>query len=204
MFYNTSFTNADLAVVQYTTVGISLDIQIKDYFAVNASYAQLDESFKVNQGSQDLVTVLTAYNSSAYFVGSFKRKFMTGDVNRDQILADKDNTYCFMYGNALAFTNFTYSQQMCLNITITTQYDSNFRQTSSTSVIAQKYVAPASNVVVVTAAEAYLLLTLAYFLILWWSVYLILYKTYSIFSLFIKLPQSIAYWLLQQKDTHLN
>ena len=84
MSYNKTFNNADLAVVQYTTIGIKLDIQIKDYFAVNSSFADLDENYKVSQGSQDLMTVLTAYDSSAYFVGSFKRKFLTGDVNRDQ------------------------------------------------------------------------------------------------------------------------
>lgn len=75
ILYNTSFSNADLAVVQYTTIGIKLDIQIKDYYAVNSSFANLDDKYTINQGSQDLVTVLTAYDSSAYFVGSFKRKF---------------------------------------------------------------------------------------------------------------------------------
>ena len=83
MTYNTSLVNADLAIVEYDTVGVNLDIHIHDYYATSASSAATDSSYVVNQGSPDLVTVLTAYDASAYFVGSFKRKFSTGDVNRD-------------------------------------------------------------------------------------------------------------------------
>ena len=83
MLYNTSFNYADMALIQYTTIGVNLDIQIKDYYAVNASFSNADDKYVVGQGSQDLMTVLTAYDSSSYFVGSFKRKFLTGDVNRD-------------------------------------------------------------------------------------------------------------------------
>ena len=50
---------------------------------MNSSYAARDSTYVVNQGSQDLVTVMTAYDASAYYVGSFKRKYSTGDVNRD-------------------------------------------------------------------------------------------------------------------------
>jgi len=75
MTYNTSLVNADLAMIQYHTVGVSLDIHIDDYYATSASSAAKDNNYVVNQGSQDLVTVLTAYDSSAYFVGSFKRKY---------------------------------------------------------------------------------------------------------------------------------
>ncbi len=84
MLYNTNFTNADMALIQYTTVGVKLDIQISDYFAVNSSFSNADDKYVTGQGSQDLKTVLTAYDSTSYFVGSFKRKFLTGDVNRDQ------------------------------------------------------------------------------------------------------------------------
>jgi hypothetical protein len=75
MTYNTSFNNADLAIWQYTTMGIKLEIQINDYFAVNSSFANSDDRFTTNQGSQDLLTIFTAYDPAAYFVGSFKRKF---------------------------------------------------------------------------------------------------------------------------------
>lgn len=83
MTYNTSLVNADLAVVEYDTVGVNLDIHIDDYYATSTTSAARDISFVANQGSQDLVTVLTAYNPTSYYVGSFKRKFATGDINRD-------------------------------------------------------------------------------------------------------------------------
>jgi hypothetical protein len=166
MTYNTGFSNADLAIVQYTTVGVNLDIQINDLYSVNSSFADYDQNFVVNQGSQDLVTVLTAYDPTSYLVGSFKRKFQTGDVNRDQIVTDKANTYCFIYGNALAFSSFIQNQVVCLNFTLTTEYDTNFRQTSSTSVTVQNYVAPSNNVLVVAASELYIILVLGYVLIL--------------------------------------
>ena len=121
MQYSTSLVNSDLAVVQYTTVGVSLDIQIGDYYSVNTSFADKDNNFVLAQGSQDLVTVLTAYDASSYYVGTFKRKFETGDVNRDQIVTEGANTYCFIYGNALAFTtSFTQNQVVCFNFTLTT------------------------------------------------------------------------------------
>ena len=108
MTYNTSLDNADLAIIEYDTVGVSLNIHIDDYYAMNSSYAARDISYVTNQGSQDLVTVLTAYDASAYYVGSFKRKFSTGDVNRDSdVQSSYENTYCFIYGNSQAFTSFT-------------------------------------------------------------------------------------------------
>ncbi len=121
MQYNINLINSDLAVVQYTTVGVSLDIQIGDYYSVNSSFADKDNNFVIGQGSQDLVTILTAYDPSSYYVGTFKRKFQTGDVNRDEIVVEGENTYCFIYGNALAFsTSFTQSQVVCFNFTLTT------------------------------------------------------------------------------------
>ena len=82
-------------------------MHIDDYYAVNSTSAARDISYVVNQGSQDLVTVLTAYNPASYFVGSFKRKFSTGDVNRDtDVQSSYENTYCFIYGDAQAFSTF--------------------------------------------------------------------------------------------------
>ena len=83
ILYGSGLANVDMAIVEYTTVGISLDIHIDDYYVVNSSYAAKDDSYTPNQGSQDVVTVMTAYDSSSYLVGSYKRKFLTGDVNRD-------------------------------------------------------------------------------------------------------------------------
>jgi hypothetical protein len=107
MTYSNSLVNADLAIVEYSTVGVSLDVHIDDYYATSATSAARDISYVTNQGSQDILTVMTAYDASAYFVGSFKRKYSTGDVNRDVIVTSGDNTYCFIYGNALAFSTFT-------------------------------------------------------------------------------------------------
>ena len=106
MTYNNSLVNADLAIVQYTTIGVSLDIHIDDFYATSPTSAARDNTYAINQGSQDVVTVLTAYDSSAYFVGSFKRKFSTGDIHRDFNVTNNANQYCFIYGNALAFTTF--------------------------------------------------------------------------------------------------
>ena len=149
MIYNNSLVNADLAIIEYSTIGVSLDIHIDDYYATSPTSAARDSTYSVNQGSQDVVTVLTAYDSSAYFVGSFKRKFSTGDTNRDFIVNSNDNQYCFIYGNALAFSTFAQNEQICFNFTLTTEYSSNFRQSSSTSVNTQPYVAPSNTVVVI-------------------------------------------------------
>lgn len=100
---------------------------MSDYYAVNSTYAAKDNSFGVNQGSQDVVKVLSAYNPVKYFVGSLKRKYSTGDLNRDQIVISSDNTYCFVYGDSLDFSMFTQIQTQCFNFTLTTQYVSNFR-----------------------------------------------------------------------------
>lgn len=54
---------------------------------VSASSANADLLYTIGQGSNDVFKVLTAYDSSAYMVGSFKRKFSTGDTNRDDILS---------------------------------------------------------------------------------------------------------------------
>jgi len=72
-----------MAVVQYNTVGVKLDIHIDDFFIVNGSFANRDLGFVDLQGSNDVYTVMTSYDANNYYVGSFKRKFSTGDVNRD-------------------------------------------------------------------------------------------------------------------------
>ncbi len=127
MLYNTSLNNADMTLVEYTTIGVKLDIHILDYYAVNASFADKDDSFVVSQGSQDVLTVLTAYDASQYFVGSFKRKYATGDLNRDSVVVNGANIYCFIFGDSLAFSTFTQVQTQCFNFTLTTEYSSNFR-----------------------------------------------------------------------------
>jgi hypothetical protein len=92
---------------------------------------------------------MTAYDSLNYMVGSFKRKYFTGDGNRDIILSEGQNTFCVIYGNALAFTTFAQLDRFCFDFKLQTQYSSSFRQTSSTSVPLQTYVPPQSNVAIV-------------------------------------------------------
>ena len=167
ILYGDSMTDSDMAVVQYNTVGVSLDIHINDFYVVNSSYAQDDRNYVTGQGSTDVISVLTAYDSSNYLVGSFKRKYSTGDSNRDVVLSSGAATYCVIYGTSLAFSTFTQSDKYCFPFTLATEYTSFFRETSSTSVNLQTYVAPSSTVTVVTASEPYLLLTLLLAVIFW-------------------------------------
>lgn len=168
ILYNDSMTNSDMAVIQYNTVGVILDIHINDFYVVNSSYAQDDSNYVIGQGSSDVMSVLTAYDSSNYFVGSFKRKYSTGDVNRDTILSSGVSTYCVIYGTSLAFSTFTQSDQFCFTFTLTTEYTSFFRETSSTSVNLQTYVAPTSSVTVVSASSQPHLIMLLLLVVIFW------------------------------------
>jgi hypothetical protein len=120
VLYSNSSVNSDLAIIQYKTIGIQLDINIDDYYALSATSATADLSYVTNQGSNDIFTVLTAYDAASYMVGSFKRKFSTGDVNRDIILSNGPSTYCVIYGNNLVFTTFAQADQFCFNFTLQT------------------------------------------------------------------------------------
>ena len=127
ILYGDSMTNNDMAVIQYNTVGVSLDIHINDFYVTNASYALDDRNYVTGQGSNDVTSVLTAYDSSNYLVGTFKRKYSTGDVNRDMVVSSGASTYCVIYGNSLAYSTFTQSDKFCFNFTLTTEYTSFFR-----------------------------------------------------------------------------
>jgi hypothetical protein len=151
--YLDSQNNVDMTLIEYTTVGISLDIHIDDYFIVNANSAKGDLEYTELQGNNDVVKIMSAYDSSKYLVGSFKRKFSTGDLNRDNILINEANTFCFIYGNSLAFTTFTQTSRMCFNFSLGAPYSFNFRQTSTTAVNVQDYVPPSNNVAVVSSSS---------------------------------------------------
>lgn len=60
-------------------------------------------------------------------VGLYKRKFLTGDNNRDIDISAGENTFCFLLGDAFAFTDFTFEERICLNLNLATSYYSNFR-----------------------------------------------------------------------------
>jgi hypothetical protein len=137
VLYSDSLINSDLAIIQYNIVGVKLDLHINDFYAVSSSSAADDYAYSPGQGSDDVYTVLTAYESSSYMVGSYKRKYSTGDMNRDVILSNGASLYCVIYGNTLAFSTFGQVDQFCFNFTLQTEYSSYFRQTSSTSVTTQ-------------------------------------------------------------------
>lgn len=60
-------------------------------------------------------------------VAQYKRKFSTGDVNRDNVITAGNNTFCFILGDNLAFTTFVQIERVCLNFNLTTSYLSYFR-----------------------------------------------------------------------------
>ncbi len=42
IFYNDSTANSDMAIIQYNTVGVKLDVHIDDFYAVSSSSADYD------------------------------------------------------------------------------------------------------------------------------------------------------------------
>jgi hypothetical protein len=88
-------------------VNLQLKVQTRDMYAVSASSAKADGLYPVKQGSDDVVKVYGAFDSSSYLIASYKRKFSTGDKNRDEIISNSSaNTFCFYYGNSLAYSSF--------------------------------------------------------------------------------------------------
>lgn len=60
-------------------------------------------------------------------VALYKRKFRTGDNNRDKNITAGSNQFCFLLGSSWAYSNYIYNERICLNLTINTSYYSNFR-----------------------------------------------------------------------------
>ena len=84
----------------------------------------------MKQGGIDIVKVYGAYDPIGYFAASYKRKWSTGDVNRDSILQGGVSRYCFIWGNDLAFGQFLQSERTCIEFTLKTNYISSFRVAS--------------------------------------------------------------------------
>lgn len=140
-------------------------------FITNSTYAARDGSYIVNQGANDVYLNYGAFDPTAYLVCLFKRKFQTGDINRDTDVVSGNNTFCFILGNNIAYSSFTQTQRVCLNLSLTTSYYSNFRvQNSSNSTGVINYTTPQNNVVVIKANENliffYLLGTLMMFMLI--------------------------------------
>lgn len=95
--------------------------------------AKEDQSYTVNQGGNDVVKIYGAYDSSSYLIASYKRKWSTGDLNRDIILTGGQSRYCFIYGNSLSFLAFTQLEKACLDFSLKTNYLSNFRVATKNS-----------------------------------------------------------------------
>lgn len=56
------------------------------YFPPAANLPADDVTFTTNQGSDDIITIMGGIDLSSYFIATFKRKFSTGDINRDIVL----------------------------------------------------------------------------------------------------------------------
>lgn len=98
-----------------------------DMYITNATYADLDLNYVVGQGGNDIYENLGGVLDEAYTVALYKRKFRTGDNNRDKNITAGPNQFCFLLGHTWAYVNFTYADRTCLNLSINTSYYSNFR-----------------------------------------------------------------------------
>ncbi len=106
MTYLDSLTDTDLAMISYETINFKLGIQTRDMYAETSQNAKLDQAYVIKQGGNDVVKVYGSYDPTSYLVASFKRKWSTGDINRDMILTGGQSRYCFIYGNSLTYAGF--------------------------------------------------------------------------------------------------
>lgn len=89
--------------------------------------AKQDQAYTVKQGGNDVVKIYGAYDPSSYLVASYKRKWSTGDLNRDIVLKGGQSRYCFIYGNNLQFSGFAQQEKACIELNLKTNYLSSFR-----------------------------------------------------------------------------
>ena len=93
-------------MISYEMINYTVQVATRDMWAETYRVAKGDKEYTVKQGGNDVVKVYGAYDETGYLVASFKRKFSTGDVNRDTILDSGESRYCFIYGNSLAYNGF--------------------------------------------------------------------------------------------------
>lgn len=120
-----------------------------DMYISNSSYAAEDLNYVDNQGGTDVFENLGGAISGGYMVALYKRKFKTGDNNRDINITAGDNFYCFILGRTWTFSTFIYEDRVCMNLTLTTSYYSNFRVSSGVVDNTINYVTPPNTVVVI-------------------------------------------------------
>lgn len=147
--YANSLVNTDLAIVEYGTRNFLFDVNALDMYLTNSTNAALDLDYPVRQGGTDVTKDLGGANPTEYMVSLFKRKLSTGDNNRDVNITAGDNTFCFFLGRTWAYTSFLYDERVCLPLTISTSYYSNFRVSSSTEQSSVDFVAPPNTVIVI-------------------------------------------------------
>lgn len=102
-------------------------------YITNNSFADQDLTYVELQGGSDVYQSLGGALEGSYTVALYKRKFRTGDNNRDRNVSNGENNFCFILGNAWAYTNFSYADRICLRLNLATSYYSNFRVSTSSS-----------------------------------------------------------------------
>lgn len=75
-----------MAMISYEMINFKVQVGTRDMWAETYRVAKGDKEYTVRQGGYDVVKVYGAYDETGYLVASFKRKFSTGDINRDTIL----------------------------------------------------------------------------------------------------------------------
>lgn len=123
-----------------------------DMFIVNGTYVKKDIDFVQNQGGTDVFQNLGGASDTEYMVALYKRKFKTGDNNRDINVTNGNNVYCVYLGTSWNYINFTYDNRICLPLVVNTSYYKNFRISDNTNNQSNpiNYVQPPNTVKVVT------------------------------------------------------
>ena len=118
-------------------------------YATDSSNAMDDYDYVLNQGGNDVFENLGGVDESAYMIALLKRKFQTGDNNRDRNITAGANTFCFILGDNFVYTSFVQAERVCLQFNLTTSYYSNFRVSAEIDSGIIEYVEPENTVVVV-------------------------------------------------------
>ena len=75
-----------MAMIEYATRDFELKVHIHDSYITDSSLAKDDYDYVTLQGGNDIIRLSGALQSSSYLVSSYKRKFSTGDLNRDNVI----------------------------------------------------------------------------------------------------------------------
>lgn len=95
-------------------------------FMLSSTSSDLDTNFEEEHGSDDTFLTLGSASQS-WMLTMFKRKFITGDNNRDIQLNWGANTFCFLLGKERLYRTFEFTERVCLDITVENAVTSRFR-----------------------------------------------------------------------------